>query len=148
MGRTQVYLCGGMGKFGKERFDESNEWRIYYQEKFLYDWPNWLVCNPNDHFNFLYETDYESNREIMDLDLHKVRNSDLIIVNFNDPNSIGSAMELAIAYEKRIPILGLCENGEEQELHPWLKEVCTRIFTNREELFLYAVKHYSKGRRW
>lgn len=137
----EIYLCGGMGKFGKENFDIGNEWRVYFQYKFS-DHQTVSVCNPNLHFNFKDETDYKSNREIMEYDLYRVKKSDLIIVNFNDPLSIGSAMELAIAYEKRIPILGLCENNENMELHPWLKEVCNRIFAEREELFLYTVKHY------
>lgn len=138
---TLIYLCGGMGKFGRENFDIGNEWRVYFQCKFS-DYSNIVMCNPNNHFNFKDEIDYKSQREIMEYDLHRVRNSDLIIVNFNDPNSIGSAMELAIAYEKKIPILGLCEHGEDAELHPWLKEVCNRIFHNREDLFLYTIKHY------
>lgn len=130
-----------MGKFGRENFDIGNEWRVYFQCKFS-DYSNIVMCNPNNHFNFKDEIDYKSQREIMEYDLHRVRNSDLIIVNFNEPASIGSAMELAIAYEKKIPILGLCEHKEDAELHPWLKEVCNRIFYNREELFLYTIKHY------
>lgn len=135
-----IYLCGGMGKFGKENFDIGNEWRAYFKEKIEDGYIDTYVCNPNDHFNFKDERDFISDHEVMEYDLYKVRNSDLVVVNFNDPQSIGSAMELAIAYEKKIPILGLCEHNE--ELHPWLKTVCNRIFTDREELFLYLGKHY------
>ena len=132
-----------MGKFGKERFDEGNEWRVD-MKTFFEDCSDGriVVVNPNDHFNFLDDFAYESDREIMNYDLFKVRKSDLIIVNFNDPKSIGSASEMAVAYDKAIPIIGLCEHGEEEELHPWLKCFCDRIFTDREELKIYTMNHY------
>lgn len=137
------YLCGGMAKFGKERFDEANEWRIDIKNQIEQISEGKVkCCNPNQHFNFLNETTYKSDRETMEYDLHRVRHSNVIIVNFNDPNSIGSACEMAIAHELKIPIVGLCENGEEKLLHPWLKEFCTRIFIDREELVLYLVQHY------
>lgn len=139
------YLAGGMGLFGKDRFDEGNTWRVDIKDR-IEQISNGKVkcCNPNDHFNFLDRNTYESEREIMEYDLHRVRNSDLIIVNFNDPKSIGTACELAIAHELKIQIIGLCENDEENYLHPWLKEFCCRIFTDREELILYVTKHYIK----
>lgn len=99
-------------------------------------------CNPNDHFNFLNNKTYKSEKEIMEYDLYKVRKSDVIIANFNDPSSIGTACEIAIAHEYSIPIIGLCEHDEENNLHPWLKEFCSRIFINREELVLYLLQHY------
>lgn len=137
------YLCGGMGVFGKERFLEGNEWRIYFKDK-IESISNGKVmcCNPNDHFNFLDNSGYKDQREIMEFDLYKVRNSDAIIVNFNDPKSIGSACEMMAAYERKIPIIGLCEIEKVDKLHPWLKCMCNRIFIDREELLLYLVKHY------
>lgn len=137
------YLCGGMGKFGKERFDESNEWRVDIKNQVEQISEGKVkCCNPNQHFNFLDDITDKSTREIMEYDLYRVRHSNAIIVNFNDPNSIGSACEMAIAYELKIPIIGLCENREEKLLHPWLREFCNRIFTDREELVLYLVQHY------
>lgn len=133
-----------MGLFGKERFDEGNEWRtdLKNQIEQISDGKA-ICCNPNDHFNFLDKNDYINDREIMEYDLHRVRKSDAVIVNFNDPKSIGSACEMAIAYQLRIPIIGLCENGEEKVIiHPWLKEFCARIFTDREDLVLYVMHHY------
>ncbi len=130
--------------FGKERFDEGNEWRtdLKNQIEQISDGKA-ICCNPNDHFNFLDKNDYINDREIMEYDLHRVRKSDAVIVNFNDPKSIGSACEMAIAYQLRIPIIGLCENGEEKVIiHPWLKEFCARIFTDREDLVLYVMHHY------
>lgn len=77
----------------------------------------------------------------MEFDLYKVRNSNLIIVNFNSPASLGTMAELAIAYEKRIPVIGLCE-GDAGTLHPWQTEMCTRIFTDMYELTAYVNDYY------
>lgn len=137
------YLCGGMGKFGKEHFDKANEWRLDIKNQ-IEEISGGKVkcCNPNDHYNFLNDEIDLDQREIMNYDLHKVRNSNAIIVNFNDPKSIGSACEMAIAFEHRIPIIGLCKKEEYSLLHPWLKEFCEKIFSNREDLVFYLVQHY------
>lgn len=107
------YLCGEMGLYGKEHFEETNIWRVNIKNQIEEISAGKVkCCNPNDLFNFLSNKDYKTQREIMNYDLFKVRNSDLVIVNFNDPKSIGSACEMAIAFEHKIPIIGLCENGK------------------------------------
>lgn len=143
MKNFQIYLCGGMGKFGKDNFEESNVWRIYCKntlENCECDYKT-KVINPNDYFNFKEEQPkYVSQREIMELDLHKLRNSNLVIVNFNDMYSLGSMSELAIAYDRRIPIIGLDINN--QELHPWQIEMCNRIFDDIDEMLDYVEDYY------
>lgn len=123
-------------------YRESNDWRLFLKSA-LENISNTykVVCiNPNDHFNFENETDYVSQREIMEYDLHRVRNADLVIVNFNDPKSLGTMAEIAISYERKIPIIGL--NINKEELHPWQIEMCNRIFEDEENLILYITKHY------
>ena len=132
-----------MGKFGKKNFEESNMWRIYCKntlENCECDY-NVKAVNPNDYFNFKEEQPkYVSQREIMELDLHKLRNSNLVIVNFNDMYSLGSMSELAIAYDRRIPIIGMYVN--KQELHPWQIEMCNRIFDEMDEMLDYVEDYY------
>lgn len=142
MERFNIYLIGGMTKFGADNFDEGNRWRTYLKNKLEYceSSYNVQVINPNDYYNFIDNTTYDSEREVMEFDLHKVRNSDLCICNFNDPSSLGSMSELAIAYDRRIPILGLCENNE--ELHPWQEEMITKKFDNIEALAFYVIDYY------
>ena len=142
MDRFDIYLIGGMTKFGADNFDEGNKWRVYLKDKLescdsLY---NVQVVNPNDYYNFIDNTTYDSEREVMEFDLHKVRNSDLCICNFNDPASLGSMSELAIAYDRRIPVIGLCENNE--KLHPWQEEMITKKFDNIEALASYVLDYY------
>lgn len=136
------YLAGGMGKFGKDNFDEGNRWRLIFKKRLeSNENMNVKAINPNDYFNFLEEPPrYISQREIMEYDLNRVRKSDLIIVNFNDMLSLGTMAEIAIAYERKIPIIGLNETN--QTLHPWQVEMCNRIFTETHELLDYVEYFY------
>ncbi|SEU10072.1 hypothetical protein SAMN05443270_3151 [Lacrimispora sphenoides] len=99
-----------------------------------------VTINPNDHFSFLDDTAYKSQREIKELDLHKAKNSDLIIVNFNTNNSIGTSKEIAICHDKGVPVIGL--NEQNLELHPWDIDDCNRIFDDMDEMLEYVAKHY------
>lgn len=132
-----------MQKFGKEKFKESNTWRGKCINE-LKDYDsiyNVVITNPNDYFNFLYKIPvYKTQREVMEFDLNRVRNSDLLIVNFNDMYSLGTMAEIAIAYEKRIPVIGLNENS--QKLHPWQVEMANRIFDNIYDMLNYVKDFY------
>ena len=137
-----VYLCGGMGKFGKENFDECNKWRRYCKQALetcecIY---KVTATNPNDYFNFVDEPQYKTQDEVMRFDLYKLRNSDLVIANFNDMYSLGSMGEIAIAYDRGIPVIGL--NESKQTLHPWQICMCERIFDNIDEMLDYIEDFY------
>ena len=143
MKNYQIYLCGGMGKFGKNNFEEGNKWRTYCKKALETCECNYNVStiNPNSYFNFLDEPKrYETEREVMEFDLHKLRTSNLVIINFNDMYSLGSMAELAIAYERKIPIVGLDIN--KQDLHPWEVEMCNRIFDDIDEMLDYVEDFY------
>ena len=134
-----VYLAGGMTGLS---FEESNEWRVYIKDKLGTHYDNFGVecVNPQDYYNLFDDTAYDSEREVMEFDLHKLRGSDLVIVNFNSVYSLGTMAEIAIAYELKIPIIGLNENNN--ELHPWQKEMCNKIFTDIDELIEYVDFYY------
>lgn len=132
-----------MGKFGKENFNKGNAWRVYCKntlENYECDYKV-KVCNPNDFFNFVDNPpQYKSQKEVMNFDLHKLRKSSLVIANFNDMYSLGSMAEMAIAHEKRIPIIGL--DIENQELHPWQVCMCERIYNDIDEMLDYIEDFY------
>ena len=138
-----IYLCGGMGKFGKDNFNEGNMWREYVTkvlEESIFAKYHVYCCNPNHYYNFLDDTTYDSEREIMNFDIRKVKKSDLIIVYYNDPSSIGSACELAIAHDHNIPIIGI--KDKDTELHPWLVEMTDKMFTDMDKLLDYVKEFY------
>lgn len=139
METVKIYLSGGMGNLS---FEEQSKWRQQVQDaiKFNYECEKKPVFfNPVRYFNF-EEVRHKSEREVMEFDLNGLRHSDLIIVNFNDPSSLGTCAELAVAYEMKIPILGLNKDGA--ELHPWLECYCNRIFDDMKSLVEYTVEFY------
>lgn len=145
METLNIYLAGGMQRFGKDNFDESNYWRVHIKQELitLDHGKKVRVCNPNDYYSFEGNSPrYSTLREVMEFDLNKVRNSNLIIVNFNDLKSLGTMAELAIAYEHRIPVIGLCSEENYPMLHPWQKEMCNRIFGDIDELIDYVIEYY------
>lgn len=141
METVKIYLSGAMGSLS---FDEQNKWRQQIQDSIKYEYDcekKPIFFNPVDYYNFV-DIHYKTDKEVMEYDLHNLRNSNLMIVNFNDPASLGTAMEVALAYELRMPIIGL--NKDNQVLHSWLKCSCNRIFTNLRELVDYVVEFYLK----
>lgn len=129
----QFYLAGGMTGM---KFEESNGWRRRLEYEFA---ENAKVINPNNYYNLVHPS-HDTEKEERNFDLNMVRHSDLIIVNFNQPNSIGTAQELAIANELRIPIVGLNEAG--YELHPWLLECVDKMCFTMEGLIDYVRTYY------
>ena len=138
-----IYTAGGMGKFGKENFDKGNAWRVYCKkalESYACDYKVRII-NPNDFFNFVDDPpQYKTQSEVMNLDLNKLRRSDLVIINFNDMYSLGSMAELAIAHERRIPVIGL--DIDNQELHPWQICMTERIFNDVNAMLDYIEDFY------
>ena len=130
-GLADHYAAHGYGKYMKFR-------AFTYSDGSLLPIENTSEVTLNDL------KDYESEKEVRDFDLNILRNSNLLIVNFNKPDSIGTAQELAIAHELHIPVLGLNENR--CELHPWLRECCDRIFDSMYELIEYTRFYYIE--RW
>ena len=56
-------------------------------------------------------------------------------VNFNSLSSIGTAQEIMLAYTLNKPIIGMIEEDKYNQLHPWYKQECIKIFKyNSNEL--------------
>lgn len=139
METVSIYLSGGMSSVS---FKEQLKWRskvinaIKYGD---YDYDKKpMFFNPVEYYNY-EEKHHKTEREVMEFELNKLRNSDLVIVNFNDPKSIGTCAELAIAYENRIPVIGI---NNEKELHPWLNEFVCRMCSDIREAVEYVVDFY------
>ena len=137
-----IYLAGGMSGLTLE---DQTRWRNRFRDAIKYGGYEFdkrvKFFSPPDYYNF-DEKHHKSEREIMDFDLYNLKRSDLIVVNFNAPESIGTAMELMVARENKIPVIGL--NNDGVELHPWLSECCTRICDNFRELVEHATNFYLK----
>lgn len=135
-----IYLAGGMSNLS---LDEQTKWRSNIKDAILYGEYDFNIkpyfFSPPLYYN-LEDNRHKTEREVMVFDLNRLRKSDLVVVNFNVPESLGTAMELAVAYENRIPIIGL--NEKSIDLHPWLIECCTRICDNMYELVEHVSEFY------
>lgn len=136
----KICLSGGMSGLS---FEEQTKWRKQIRDAILfgeYDYQKKpIFFDPTQFYNF-EEKRYKTEYEIMEFDLYNLRNSNLVVVNFNAPNSIGTAMELMLAKELNIPIIGL--NKDKNELHPWLVCCCNRICDDVRELVSHIVDFY------
>lgn len=140
METIKIYLSGSMSGLS---FEEQSKWRKQFQDAIKfgdYDYEKKAsFFDPTQYYNF-EENRHKSEHEIMEFDLNALRKSDLIVVNFNQPSSIGTAMELMLAKELNIPIIGL--NKDKKQLHPWLECCCNRICDNMRELVEHIVEFY------
>lgn len=123
-------------------FEDSNSWRVKIKqalESYKDGQYSCFCTNPNDYF-MIDGNLHSSEREAMEFDLGRVRNSDLVIVNFNSVRSLGTMAEIAIAYENKIPIIGY--KPQDTFLHPWQKEMTNRIFEDMDKLIEYVIDYY------
>jgi len=138
MNEVRIYLSGGMT--GMSLVDQT-EWRNRIKDalKFQYA-PSkpFTVFSPPDYYS-VFTNAHTCEREAMEFDLAMLRKSDVVVVNFNNPSSIGTAMELAIAKEYRIPVIGF---GDSKSLHPWLLECCTRMCSGLKGAVEHLVEFY------
>ena len=139
MNTINIYLSGGMGGLS---FDEQVSWRNQIVDNIITDDAltfKPVFFNPPYYYTPTYNY-HKSEKEVMEFDLYKLRKSDVVIVNFNVPNSIGTAMELMLAKEYNIPVIGI--NIDNKELHPWLLECCSRMCDNIQETIEYVKNYY------
>lgn len=139
-----IYLAGGMSgvpyEIYKPRRNKIKQDLVKYRENNLDSYPYYIyVTDPSDYYN--YDNQFHtSEKEVMQFELNRVRNSKLVVVDFFKVNSIGTMAELAIAYEHRIPIIGINECNK--ELHPWQIEMCDRIFDDMDEAIQFIGDYY------
>lgn len=142
MDNIHIYLSGGMSGLSLE---EQTKWRKKFYDAVKYgdfDYEkNPIIFDPTQHYS-VFEQEHKSDREAFEYDLNALRKSDLVVVNFNMPNSLGIAMELILAKEHHIPVIGL--NKNKVELHPWLLECTTRVCDDFRELVNHVVNFYLK----
>lgn len=139
MSEVNVYLSGGMSGLSLE---EQTKWRKAIRDEILYNCKlekKPVFFDPTQHYS-VFEEEHKSEREAMEYDLYKLRNSDLVIVNFNSPKSIGTSMELMLAKEYHIPVIGLNKDG--LDVHPWLIECTTRMCNDIREVVDHVVSFY------
>lgn len=109
---------------------EMNTWRIELKDELdsVASTSNTkaIIVNPCNYFNF-EEKKHQTELEVMNFDLAKVKNCDLLIVNMDGLNtSIGTCIECYEAYKQGIPVLAFGSEKLYNELHPWIQNCITR----------------------
>lgn len=138
-----LYLSGGMSGLTVE---ESNGWRIKVkQDLFAFILNGTLkVFNPMD--TYIHNEYHMNEKEAMQYDLNILRKSSYVLVYFNDINSLGTAMEIAIAHELKIPIIGVFDEKEDYNaldtLHPWVYNMCDVVLDSLDDAIRYIKNNY------
>ena len=136
--KLKVFLSGGMTGLTE---NEACEWRTTFKiEKIIQDDVPFIFIDPSYYYFPSDKTTQEYEKEAMEYDLYWVKHSDLIIVNFNSLSSIGTAQEIMLAYTLNKPIIGMIEEDKYDQLHPWYKEECLKIFKYESDKLEETVK--------
>lgn len=134
--KLKVFLSGGMSNIPEE---DSKKWRKLFKQIRYLNSPaapisqRCLFLNPtklykpSEPYNQAYE------KEAMNYDLYCIKQADVIVVNFNSLSSIGTAQEVMYAHILGKPIIGMIEEDKYDQLHPWYKEECIKIFKYKSD---------------
>lgn len=144
MKEYKIYTCGKMSGIP---FEKQMQWRQKL-EAFVnnkYDGSDKIkYIHPPLYYNYEH-TMQKSEREILDWEMMQLHNCDIVVVNLDEIDStIGSHMELGAVQginrfgDKYIYVIGV---GSEKNLHPWIKETCTRIEDNYFDAAEYIVDY-------
>ena len=135
--KLKVFLSGGMTELTE---DEACEWRTSFKSNnIIQDFP-FIFIDPTYYYFPSDKTTQEYEKEAMNYDLYWVKHSDIIVVNFNSLTSIGTAQELMLAYTLNKPIIGMIPEDKYEQLHPWYKEECVKIFKYEPDKLEETVK--------
>ena len=148
--KLKIFLSGGMTGLTEE---EASGWRTSFKlNNVIQDDTPFIFIDPTYYYFPTDKTTQEYEKEAMNYDLYLVKHSDLIIVNFNSLSSIGTAQELMLAHTLNKPIIGMIPEDKYEQLHPWYKEECMKIFKYKsnelEETvqkimrYIWRFKHY------
>ena len=85
----------------------------------------------------------DSANEIVEFDLQDVRNSDIILVNYNRA-SIGTSMEVFYAAHDQGKFVVAFSPLEYKDCSPWMARFCTKILPDLEQAANYINTHFSE----
>lgn len=129
-----IYLSGSC----KNSENYGNGWRKAI--KFELEHTTDYICfNPNDYYNY-GDLKPKTDKECMQFFLHKLRTTDLVIVNLDNSNSsVGTGMELILAHELHKPIIGFNDNDT---TYPWSRELCDVVLETEDEVVDYIINYF------
>lgn len=144
MKEYKIYTCGKMSGIP---FEQQMQWRksleAFARDK--YDGSDKIkFIHPPLYFNYEHMM-HKTEREILDWEMMQLHECDIVVVNLEGIDStVGSHMELGAVQginrfgDKYIYVVGI---GEDNNLHPWIKETCNRIESNYSDAATYIIEY-------
>lgn len=133
--KPKCYLGGKMQGLS---FALMNDWRVDAASLMK---ENYHTINPCDYYNYEIDRSSYTDLEVKEFDLAMVRNSDIVLVNLEYPDSIGTAIELHMAHDVwGIPVIGY--GGDRDSVHPWMQLRLTKWCKTLEDAVDYIDKFY------
>ena len=141
----KIYTCGKMSGIS---YIEQMAWRLKIESEIKsalsFSDERVKFVHPPHYYN--YEENYQkTEREILEWEMAQVHDCDIVIVNLDGiEDTIGSHMELGAVQginrfgDKHIFVVGL---GNDEGLHPWIKESCIRIEDDYAKAAEYIVEY-------
>ncbi len=135
MNKFKIYLAGKMGGLSLK---EMNTWRL--QAKSLLEVSDRIATqNPCDFYNFERDRSTYTDLEVKRFDLFLVKNCNLVLVNLDHPDSIGTAIEIHMAHDVwNIPVIGFGTAIN----HPWIETSIDKKLNSLEEAVDYINEFY------
>ena len=131
--KRTIYLSGPIMD---EHLGEARAWRET-AKKYLKD--NFKILDPMRR-QFI-DRQVDSANEIVEFDLQDVRESDIILVNYNKP-SIGTSMEVFYAAHNLGKFVVAFSPFKFKDCSPWMVKYCTKINKNLEMSCEYINMHF------
>jgi nucleoside 2-deoxyribosyltransferase len=131
--RKRIYLCGPIMD---EQDGHSRVWRTVARRRLGHDF---VILDPMRR-NFK-DREVDSANEIVDFDLQDVRDSDIVLVNYNKP-SIGTAMEVFYASHDLGKFVVAFSPFSFKNSSPWMVRFCTRILPTLDAAIRYIREHF------
>jgi nucleoside 2-deoxyribosyltransferase len=134
----KVYLSGPMAGL---TYDQGTEWRVYATKQ-LRDVANCLSPYRGKDYlkgqtveNKEYAQPMSTSKAITSRDMWDTHNSDVVLVNLTDHSkfSIGTIMEIAWAYDARVPVIAVIPKESDYFNHPILSQCCTCVVQDLDE---------------
>jgi len=129
-----IYLCGPIMDEDKGK---AREWRKIAIKRLS---KKFKLLDPMRR-NFK-DREVDSANEIVEFDLQDIRNSDILLVNYNKP-SIGTAMEVFYASYNLGKFVVAFSPFSFKDCSPWMVKFCTKILPNLDVAIKYIENHFS-----
>lgn len=138
MSKIKIYLAGKMSGLS---FEQMNAWRDTATKMFNHYSDRIITENPCKYYNFQLDPKNYTEHEIKYFDLWLVKNCDIVLVNLENPDTIGTAIELHEAHDNwNKPVIGF--GISKTPCHPWMELSLTKKCETMEDAIDHILTFY------